>query len=671
MSKNYKFSIVIAIYNMEHYLKEAMDSLLHQTIGFEDNLQVLFVNDGSVDGSEAICLSYAQRYPDNIRYLYQENGGVSSARNKGMEYATGELVNFLDADDKLAKDALEKVYEFYTNHKEEVDLISIPLHFFEGEEGEHLLNYKFERTRVIHIFDEPKCFQMHISSSFIRLPVIKKYSFETNLKFGEDAQVANKIILDKGKYGVVADTIYLYRKRNTGSSVIQGARTNKNNYIPPLKYLHLGLIEFAKKRYNMIPEYLQRMLIYDLGWKIRVPMIESSVLNQEEIEEFLGYVKQILEFIDDDIILAGFNTQRFYNLYLLQIKYEKFPQEKLKLISNKEDAIICYEDSIVDMLYKQVININEINIENNRLRLVGSFCSLFQPFDLQLIMEINGIEKEISLCQNGNYPITSLNKIIVEGYDFIEEILLINKETAIKVKAKVGNVKTNIKISLKKDETDNSTIKFANSEEDQYNIEYKNKSLVIKKETITSSNTNKNRIIGDTKRYKRAGSSHKLHIKNIVLKGWIKGKNVLLKIYSNKATDYKIVTTYNQACMYQKEQRLIAKLTDTVISITKCKLNQNILELSGTIGTAFQSKRYSLICLCNNKKFQCVPKEKDKSFQVQIPLSKENEIYFSIMLREANVLTQLKLDGRELEEAVKETDYKVNIVDKQKLMLFY
>lgn len=669
MSRNFKFSIVIAIYNMENYLKDAVDSLLNQTIGFEDNLQVLFVNDGSSDNSEAICLSYEQQYPDNMKYIYKENGGVSSARNKGLEYATGELVNFLDADDKLEMDALEKVYVFYAMHKDEVDLISVPLHFFEGEVGEHLLNYKFESTRVIDIFKEPKCFQMHISSSFIRLSAIKKYSFDTNLKFGEDAQVANKIILDKGRYGVVADTKYLYRKRNTGSSVIQGARTNKNNYIPPLKYLHLGLIEFAKERYNPIPEYLQRMLVYDLGWKIRVPFVDPTVLNQEEIEEFLSYVKQILGFIDDEIIMSGFNTQRFYNLYLLQLKYEKLPQGEIVLISNKEDALIRYQDSIVDMLYKQVINIEEIKIQNNVLKLSGSFASLFYLFNLKLILEVNGTEKEITLHKNEKYQITSLNKKIFEGYDYIEDISLSNKETVIKVKAKVGNAKTQIKLSLKNDEAANRNAAFVSTEGDSYTIDYKNKALVVNKENGTIGN--EDNVGADTNIHKRAGSTHKSHIRSILLKCYAKGKHVLSKLRSNMVSEYQIVTTYNQACMYQNEQLLLGKLTDTVISIQKCKVNQNILELEGIVGTSFCPSSYILACLCNRKRIHCESKESDKSFQVQIPLSEVNEIHFCISIKDADVTSQLKVDTRNLEEAVKEAGYKVKITDRQKIELFY
>ena len=96
MKKKYKFSVIIPIYNVENYLEETIDSVINQTIGFNDNIQLILINDGSPDSSEEICERYKKEYPNNIIYLKQENSGVSVARNKGLELATGEIINFLD-----------------------------------------------------------------------------------------------------------------------------------------------------------------------------------------------------------------------------------------------------------------------------------------------------------------------------------------------------------------------------------------------------------------------------------------------------------------------------------------------------------------------------------------------------------------------------------------------
>ncbi len=111
--KKFKFSVIIPVYNVEEFLTETIESVINQTIGFKENVQLILVNDGSPDNSEIICLEYREKYPNNVVYIKQENSGVSAARNKGMEYVEGEFVNFLDSDDKWSKDAFKEVYLNY------------------------------------------------------------------------------------------------------------------------------------------------------------------------------------------------------------------------------------------------------------------------------------------------------------------------------------------------------------------------------------------------------------------------------------------------------------------------------------------------------------------------------------------------------------------------------
>ena len=94
-----KYSIVVPEYNAEKTLRRCLDSLVKQA--FSD-YELLLINDGSTDGSDAICREYAEHYPQ-IRYFAKENGGVSSARNLGLEQAKGEYVLFVDSDDYVSE----------------------------------------------------------------------------------------------------------------------------------------------------------------------------------------------------------------------------------------------------------------------------------------------------------------------------------------------------------------------------------------------------------------------------------------------------------------------------------------------------------------------------------------------------------------------------------------
>ena len=104
-----KVSVIVPVYNVEHYLSKCLDSLVNQTI---DDYEIIIVNDGSPDDSQSIIDEYQKKYPDLIKSFIKENGGLSDARNYGMEKANGEYVSFVDSDDYLKDSALKEMYDF-------------------------------------------------------------------------------------------------------------------------------------------------------------------------------------------------------------------------------------------------------------------------------------------------------------------------------------------------------------------------------------------------------------------------------------------------------------------------------------------------------------------------------------------------------------------------------
>lgn len=107
MRKKISVSVIVPVYNVEKYLGKCLDSLLNQTL---KDIQIIVVNDGSTDDSQNIIDKYCQKYGDRITALKKENGGLSDARNYGMEHIKGEYYTFLDSDDWIEKEAYEKMY---------------------------------------------------------------------------------------------------------------------------------------------------------------------------------------------------------------------------------------------------------------------------------------------------------------------------------------------------------------------------------------------------------------------------------------------------------------------------------------------------------------------------------------------------------------------------------
>ncbi len=110
-----KVSIIVPVYNTEKYLVKCLDSLVNQTL---EEIEVIAVNDGSTDGSQNILDMYAEKYPEKIRCIYQENAGQSAARNNGLKLATGEYIYFVDSDDFIDPETCELLY----SHAKEKDL---------------------------------------------------------------------------------------------------------------------------------------------------------------------------------------------------------------------------------------------------------------------------------------------------------------------------------------------------------------------------------------------------------------------------------------------------------------------------------------------------------------------------------------------------------------------
>ena len=112
-----KVSVIVPVYNTGKYLPKCLDSLVKQTL---EDIEILVVNDGSPDDSQRIIDGYQSRYPQ-IKGFVKENGGVGDARNFGIARAAGDFIFFVDSDDSVAPDALEKLY--HVALKEQADIV--------------------------------------------------------------------------------------------------------------------------------------------------------------------------------------------------------------------------------------------------------------------------------------------------------------------------------------------------------------------------------------------------------------------------------------------------------------------------------------------------------------------------------------------------------------------
>lgn len=405
----YKFSVIIPVYNVEDYLEETILSVVDQTIGFRENIQMILVNDGSPDNSEEICIKYRDLYPENIIYVSQKNGGVSAARNNGYKYATGKYINFLDSDDKWQKDAFEKAYNFLEEH-DEVDLVACMLEYFEAQTGTgHPLNFKFDADRVVDIMEEPHIIQMNAASAFVRKSAIDKIDnrFDSNLKYGEDSFFSNKIILQKKKYGILKSVHYLYRKRFSANSAIDVGVKKLNYYTDTVNNFHKGLIEYSKKVCGEVIEYIQYAIMYDFQW--RLFMKRNVILDNKKYKEYLDVLKEVLNEIDDNVIANFDFNPKYKNYYFLKMKYNS--NKKLRI----ENGKVYFNSIYLCELEELTVRIDNLKVYGNKIKIYGQVYDTFDKCDLCFMDEKDNkyevsyydldSENEILRCINEKYAV--------------------------------------------------------------------------------------------------------------------------------------------------------------------------------------------------------------------------------------------------------------------------
>ena len=380
----YKFSIIMAVYNVEPFLREAVDSIIDQTIGIK-NIQLILVDDGSPDNCPAICDEYAEKYPNNIFVIHKENGGVSSARNLGLKSVEGEYVNFVDSDDMLTPETLENVYKLFKESGEQIDVVSIPIWFFEGSNTGHILNYKFHQgTRIIDLNEEWTNIQLSCSAAFIRAEALKGLEFDTRLAYGEDANLMQRVLMKKQTLGVASRARYMYRKRVTGvPSALQNSYNREKWYLPSLKYFLKSTIDYAKENFGYVPKFVQFAVMYDIQWRVKQrDFLENETISAEDKEEYLNILKEILKDIDDEVIMRQKNLTQQQRIFTLELKYSSNP-----LIAESEEED---EDGELYMSYSEVgsfkistlpVHIEFLKVYKDYANLEGYFEIYNMPFD--------------------------------------------------------------------------------------------------------------------------------------------------------------------------------------------------------------------------------------------------------------------------------------------------
>ncbi|MCR5670834.1 MAG: glycosyltransferase [Butyrivibrio sp.] len=213
--KNPLISVIVPVYNVEPYLMECLDSILGQSFS---SFELIIVDDGSTDGSPMICDTY-KNTDERIKVIHKENGGLSSARNAGLDIALGEYVCFIDSDDRIAPDFLEKLLDRINEKAADIAFCDVDFSRMKGacEKDVDVLNLTSKNARE-WLYD-------HNSREYVLMVItcnklFRRALFE-DLRYPEGRLHEDEFmiwpLLNRAKRIVyISEKLYLYRDNEAG-----------------------------------------------------------------------------------------------------------------------------------------------------------------------------------------------------------------------------------------------------------------------------------------------------------------------------------------------------------------------------------------------------------------------------------------------------------------------
>ena len=158
--------------------------------------------------------------------------------------------------------------------------------------------------------------------------IVRKFKYDENLKYFEDATLISKILLNNPKYGILKDAVYNVRKRDTSNSATQTQKYSKEYYIDTIERAHKEIFRKSIQKYGFVLPYFQYLVMYDIGWRLKLEKI--NVLTDEEIMQYDLNIKLLLSKIEDYIIVEQKHIYSEHKLFALSLKYNRDIRDELE-----------------------------------------------------------------------------------------------------------------------------------------------------------------------------------------------------------------------------------------------------------------------------------------------------------------------------------------------------
>jgi glycosyltransferase involved in cell wall biosynthesis len=279
-------SVIVPVYKVEKYLDRCLNSIAKQTY---KKLEIILVDDGSPDNCPKICDDWAQK-DDRIKVVHKQNGGLSDARNAGLEVMTGDLIMFVDSDDYVDQNIIEKLLVLMEKTNADISCAN----YIKVDENYKFLEHKKRRGKICIYEGEKKfdCMLKHYVQSIVAWGKLYKKEIFDGIRFPfgkifEDQFIAHKLIENANKFAYTNEVLYFYLQRPTSitgselsikSTYILDACSNRLKYFKDNDFAQKYIIFAIKNCFSII-------FIKYFQWK-----------NDEKIRKKLLYKFSVLEY---------------------------------------------------------------------------------------------------------------------------------------------------------------------------------------------------------------------------------------------------------------------------------------------------------------------------------------------------------------------------------------
>lgn len=304
-----KISIIVPVYNVEKYLEKCIESILNQS--FTD-FELILVDDGSTDNSGNICDTYKNK-DNRVVVIHKENGGLSYARNKGIDISGGDYIGFVDSDDFINKEMYKILYENIILNQADISICkekkfyeedNIELNNTENEVVVDVLN----SSEVLRKLDNIRTRFVYSWNKLYKKELFEKIRYPENMIY-EDEWLSPKLIYKSSKIAYIDRCLYYYRQRQ-GSIVNSKFRVEKFDKVYALED---NVKFFKKNKEKELHEISTRVYVDTLLWTDKAALSELKDIDKD--------LKKLRSTINEHIIDIMKNSLFSYKQKILLLIY--------------------------------------------------------------------------------------------------------------------------------------------------------------------------------------------------------------------------------------------------------------------------------------------------------------------------------------------------------------